>query len=182
MSVDTTKVEGRRTLKFNSLDDILADLERLNQGPVRNLGNWTPGQLLKHLTMPMVWCLDGTSLRSPWHMRFFGWLIKNRILNSPMPAGFKMPADLAERMPPSETTWEDGLQTLRAVIARLKAESQRYPSPFLGELTRQQWDQLHCRHCELHLSFLIPADRSAAVRAGANGLPSPSGRGAGGEG
>ena len=24
------------------------------------------------------------------------------------------------------------------------------------ELTREQWDQLHCRHAELHLSFLTP--------------------------
>ena len=28
----------------------------------------------------------------------------------------------------------------------------------LGELTREQSDQLHCRHCELHLSFLVPVD------------------------
>jgi hypothetical protein len=38
----------------------------------------------------------------------------------------------------------------------MKAEPQRFPSPFLGELTREQWDQLHCRHCELHLSFILP--------------------------
>ena len=44
MSVDTAKVEGRRTLHFHSLDDILADVERLNQGKVRPIGNWSPGQ------------------------------------------------------------------------------------------------------------------------------------------
>jgi hypothetical protein len=48
------------------------------------------------------------------------------------------------------------LQLIRAAIGRMKTESTRFPSPFLGELTRDQWDQLHCRHCELHLSFLIP--------------------------
>ena len=46
MTVDTAKVEGRRTLHFTSLDEILAEVERLNQGKVRAIGNWSPGQVL----------------------------------------------------------------------------------------------------------------------------------------
>jgi Protein of unknown function (DUF1569) len=156
MPVDTAKVEGRRTLHFNSLDDILADVERLNQGKVRAIGNWSPGQVLKHLTVPMIWCLDGAQLKGSWIIRIVGWLIKNRILRKPMSAGFKLSNDFAEHLVPPETSWEDGLQAIRTAIARMKAESQRHPSPFLGEMTREQWDQLHCRHSELHLSFLIP--------------------------
>jgi Protein of unknown function (DUF1569) len=156
MSVDTAKVEGRRSLHFNTLDDILADVERLNQGKVRAIGNWSPGQILKHVTVPMKWCLDGAPLKAAWYIRVMGWLIKNRFLRNPMPAGFKLSGDFAKELVSDETSWEDGLQALRAALARLKAEPQRHPSPFLGELTRAQWDQLHCRHCELHLSFLVP--------------------------
>jgi hypothetical protein len=157
MPVDTAKVAGRRTLHFNALDEILADVERLNQSKVRAIGNWSPGQLLKHLSMPMVWCLDGAPLKGSWIIRIFGWFIKNRFLRNPMSAGFKLSDDFAKHLvPPAEVSWEDGVQAIRVAIARMKAESQRHPSPFLGELTREQWDQLHCRHSELHLSFLIP--------------------------
>lgn len=156
MPVDTTKVEGRRTLNFNSLDEILADIEKLNQGKRRTIGNWSDGQILKHLTVPMVWCLDGAKLKAAWYIRLMGWMIKNRFLRNPMPAGFKLSKDFAEHLEAPPTSWEDGLQAIRSTIARMKAESQRHPSPFLGELTREQWDQLHCRHSELHLSFIVP--------------------------
>jgi hypothetical protein len=156
MPVDTAKVEGRRKLQFNSLDDITADVERLAQGKVKAIGNWSPGQILKHVTVPMVWCLDGAPIKAPWYIRLMGWLIKSRFLRNPMPAGFKLSDNFASELVPDATNWDDGLAAFRAAIARLKAEAQRHPSPFLGEMTREQWDQLHCRHCELHFSFLLP--------------------------
>ena len=64
MSIDTAKVAGRRQLHFNTIDDIVADVDRLSQGKVRTLGNWSPGQILKHLTVPMVWCLDGAPVKT----------------------------------------------------------------------------------------------------------------------
>jgi hypothetical protein len=36
----------------------------------------------------------------------------------------------------------------------LKTEPRRKPSPLFGELTIDEWNQLHCRHAELHLSFI----------------------------
>jgi hypothetical protein len=156
MPVDTTKVQGRRQLHFNSLDEILADVDRLAQGKVRALGNWSPGQILKHLSVPMMWCLDGAPFKGAWYIRLFGWFIKSKFLRDTMTPGFQLSGDFAAELVAAETTWEDGLQTIRGAIARLKAESQRHPSPFLGALTREQWDQLHCRHSELHLSFLVP--------------------------
>jgi hypothetical protein len=158
MPVDTAKVQGRRTLHFNSLDDILADVEKLNQSPRRAIGNWSPGQILKHVSINMIWSLDGAPVTAPWYIRLIGWWIRNRFLTEPMSAGFILPSATADHLVPGETSWEDGLQAFRTGIARMKAESQRHKSPFLGELTREQWDQLHCRHCELHLSFLIPPE------------------------
>lgn len=156
MPIDTAKVQGRRTLKFATLDDILADLDKLNQGKCRSLGNWTPGQVLKHLTVPMLWCLDGAPLRAPWYVRVMSWFIKGWFLRNPMPAGFKLSDDFAKHLLPPETSWEDGLAQLRAVIQRMRTEPQRHPSPFMGHLTPEQWIQLQCRHAELHLSFLVP--------------------------
>ncbi len=91
MPVDTAKVEGRRQLKFTTLDDILADLEGLNRGKPRTLGNWSAGQVLAHLATVMDWCLDGAPVTAPWYVRVFGWFMKNRFLRNPMPAGFALP-------------------------------------------------------------------------------------------
>ncbi|MBI2808015.1 MAG: DUF1569 domain-containing protein [Planctomycetes bacterium] len=156
MSIDTAKVPGRRSLRFQSLDDILADVDKLNQGPLRALGNWSSGQILVHLATVMDWCIDGAPMQAPWFVRVMGWFMKNRFLRNPMPAGFALPEAAAKYLVPKEKTWDDGLRHFRSSIERMKSSAERKPSPFLGELTRDQWDQLHCRHAELHLSFLIP--------------------------
>ena len=45
-TVDTSKVQGRRELHFTTTDDISAEVERLAAaGPVRAIGNWSPGQI-----------------------------------------------------------------------------------------------------------------------------------------
>lgn len=155
MPVDTSKVTGRRQLKFNTLDDILDDVERLYQGKVRSLGNWSPGQNLKHLTILMVGCLDGIDVKVPFLTRIAVSLMKGRILTKPMSPGLQLPKAAAALLP-AETSWEEGVQGIRAALMRMKTEAPRHAHPVLGTLGREQWDQLHCRHCELHLSFLVP--------------------------
>ena len=46
---------------------------------------------------------------------------------------------------------------LGAAIERAGSQRMKHPSPVLGKLSHEQWEQLHCRHAELHLSFLHPA-------------------------
>jgi hypothetical protein len=155
MPVDTAKVTDRRQLKFNTLDDILADVERLKAGKVRSLGNWSPGQNLKHLEILMIGCLDGIEVKVSFLMRIAVSLLKGRVLTKPMSAGLQLPKAAAALLP-AETSWEDGVQGICAALLRMKTEVHRHAHPVLGALTRDQWDQLHCRHCELHLSFLVP--------------------------
>jgi hypothetical protein len=158
MTVDTRKVENRRQLHFDTIDDILKDVERLNQGPVKALGNWSGGQVLKHLAIVMNGSIDGTSMRLSWFLRLIGWMLKRRILTKGMTPGFQLKGHSAEVLVPPSTSWQEGVEMFRQAIHRLHTESKREPSAFLGKLTREQWDQLHCRHAELHLSFLVPAN------------------------
>ncbi|MEX2545983.1 MAG: DUF1569 domain-containing protein, partial [Phycisphaeraceae bacterium] len=58
--------------------------------------------------------------------------------------------------PPPEVSTEEGLARLRVAAERLNREPARAPSPLLGQLSRREWDQLHCRHAELHLGFVVP--------------------------
>lgn len=157
MQKDTAKVSGRRQLHFASYDDLLADARRLACGPATALGNWSAGQVFQHLAHTMTMSLDGVDFRAPWFVRLVaGRLLKNRFLNRPMSAGFRLPRRAASLLPPPTET-ETGLAALQAAIARLQAEPQRRPHPALGPLTRDEWDRLHFRHAELHLSFLVPA-------------------------
>jgi hypothetical protein len=156
MAVATKSVTGRRTLHFDTLDDILADVKRLDRGPVKSLGNWTPGQNLAHLALTMTRSLDGFSFQMAWPFRLLCKVMKPWFLRGAMPAGFQLSREGAADLDPPPTEWVDGLRELRAVIGRLKTEPQRAKSPAFGTMTREEWDRLHCRHAKLHLSFLTP--------------------------
>jgi hypothetical protein len=157
MAVDTRTVANRRQLHFDTPADILADVERLNQGPVKALGNWSGGQVLKHLALVMHGSIDGIPTRPPWVMRVLGRMLKKRVLRKGMPPGYRLPPEAAQALVPPATSWDEGLAVFRQAVQRLQTEAHREPSPFLGPMTREDWDQLHCRHAELHLSFLLPA-------------------------
>jgi hypothetical protein len=156
--IETAKVTNRRQLHFNSLDDILADVERLAQSPeIKNLGNWPAGAVLGHLATSLNKSIDGFSNRPPAVVRVLcRAFFKRAFLTKPMSAGFKLPARAQAELYDASTTREAGLQALRQAIKRLQTETRRAPNPVVGELTREEWDQFHCRHCELHLSFLVP--------------------------
>jgi hypothetical protein len=159
-AIDTTKVADRRQLHFSSLDDILADVDRLAKcKEIRTLGNWSAGQLLKHVGLAMHKSIDGFTNRPPWPVRFLIRLFfKGRFLNKPMAPGFKLPERAAAELIPAGATLQEGLDCVRQGIHRLKTDPRRAPHAVFGKLTEDEWIRLHCRHCELHLSFLLPVD------------------------
>lgn len=157
--VVTTKVTGRRVLRFTSLDDILKDARQLAAGNARPLGNWSLGQATEHLARAMTMSLDGTNLgRAPLPIRLLlRYVFKKRILTKGMRPGFNLKGEFADYIiPAAACTTEQGLTSLRTGIDRLKREPQRHPHPAFGPLTREEWDLIHLRHAELHLSFFVP--------------------------
>jgi hypothetical protein len=158
MAIDTRKVANRRQLHFPTIEDILKDVEHLNEGKIKPLGNWSGGQILRHLATVMNTSIDGSPLRLSWFIRLLGWMMKRRILTKGMTPGFHLKGKTAEFLVPPSTTWDEGLEIFRQAVRRQQTENRRQPSPFLGTLTREQWEQLHCRHAELHLSFLLLAN------------------------
>ena len=160
--IDTSKVRGRRALRFETLDDIVADVDRLAAAPqVRALGNWSSGQVFQHLANAMNNSIDGKVPKLPAAVRFlFRLFMKGRFLTKPMSPGFRLPKSAAMLLP-APTGFAEGLRNARAALVRLQTESGRADHPAIGPLTRSEWDQLHCRHAELHLSFLISGERGA---------------------
>lgn len=158
-TINTAKVNDRRELNFKSLDDIAGEIERLAQArKLKTVGNWTPGQILRHLAIVMNGAVDGLEIPLPFFMRIIVPIMvffrKSAFLNGRMPSGIQLPKAATETLVPPPTTWEEGLATIRSAIQRFQAAPVLKPHPFMGELSRDEWTKLQCRHCELHLSFL----------------------------
>lgn len=165
MPVNTRKVVGRREVRFESYHDLLNDAERLAAGDAHLLGNWSLGQIFAHLSRTMEMSIDGASFRAPLPVRVFVRLfMKQRFLHRPMSPGVKLPAAAADLLVADATETEQGLAALRSSILRLQSETERAAHPVLGELSLDEWDNLHLRHAELHMGFAIPQGVPAAVR------------------
>jgi hypothetical protein len=158
-AIQTGKVTQRRRLTLNSLDDLCGELDRLAAArEIRTLGNWSTGQIFQHLAVVMNKSIDGFDRMMPAPVRLvLRLLVLPRMLKKGMKPGFRLPGRAAEILPPPISTAE-GLQNLRQAIARIQTETRRAPHAFFGHLPDEQWNRLHCRHAELHLSFLEPVD------------------------
>lgn len=158
--VKTTKVQGRRDVRYSNLEDLLADAESLAAGKPELLGNWNLGQILGHIACAMNASIDGFPGRMPFLLKLIaGLFMRKMILKGPLRPGFKLPETAeAKLVPPSETTAEEGLELLKAAISRQNAETRRVPHLALGELSVADWASAHLRHAELHMSFAVLKD------------------------
>jgi hypothetical protein len=156
MPVETAKVQGRRQVAYNSLEEVVADAERLSSGPVKTLGNWSAGQIFKHLAFAFSGSIDGLALTFPWYLRTVARLFKGKLLAGAMPAGYKLSPQNASVAEPAPTSTEQGLAELRTAVSRLAREPQRAVHPLFGALTNEEWNRVHLMHANLHMSFLVP--------------------------
>ncbi|MDZ4686024.1 MAG: DUF1569 domain-containing protein [Planctomycetaceae bacterium] len=165
-----TKVAGHRRLQFQSLDEVLAEAEHLATVSTRQLGHWTLGQILVHLAAAYEKSLDGYDYRPGWPLRLLlrlvGPLGKQWVLRRGMPAGVRPPARIFQEIaPPDDATTEEGLRAFRAAIHRLQTEV-RDEAKMFHIFTRDELDQFHMRHAELHLGYIVPIDESQSSPAG----------------
>ncbi len=158
--VDTGKVADRRVLRFESIDQVLAEVDRLAEaeraGRLRRLGNWTMGQTLGHLASWMEYGYTGTPLKVPFFIKWVLRLRKRKFLHGPMQAGVKIPGVEGGTLATDPVPLDEGLGRFRRAAERLKAEAPTAPSAVFGPLTHEEAIALNLRHAELHLGFLVP--------------------------
>lgn len=158
-----TKKADRRTLKFASIADLRAELDRLeaahHAGTLRHTGNWTPGAAFKHLGTFISYYYEGFPFKPPAVLRLIGPLFKKTFVTKGFKPGLKAPA-AAE---PEDCSFEEGLAHLRAQLDRIDAgDSLAGPNPVLGTITHDEGVQIHLRHAEHHLGFLWPERQGAS--------------------
>lgn len=147
----------RRQLRFASLDEVDAELARLEalhaQGQLRALRTYSPAQNLYHLARWMKLYQDRdlpTGL--PIHLKIVGRLMRRRLLRKGFPAG--LPGPEGKVQPEPEVPFEEAIDFLRRIHDAMRTEDFGQHEEFLGGLTHEQVVMLHLRHCELHLGFI----------------------------
>lgn len=148
----------RRTLWFESIDQAVAEAERLAADEVITTGNFTYGQILEHLARAMD-TVTGEVKPFPVALpfRIGGRLLRPLLSRWPLRPGFKLPKHTQSLLWPDDATPVDqGLQRFKAAVSRFQERQELLPHPVFGRMTHQQHEQIQCRHAELHLSFVHP--------------------------
>lgn len=159
--MEATPQLRRRRLRFECLDDILQAAELIANSPdVQQVGNWSPGQIFEHLAKSFNSSIDQSQAIAPLRIRLLARLLRPVVLRVGLPSGFsiKKTSDVAaaEFLPSDAVSTGAGMQMFRRAIERLQTHSMTARHNMFGDMTQDQWLQMHCRHAELHFSFLIP--------------------------
>jgi len=149
---------GRRTLRFNSLDDVMPEVDRLLGGGHQTIGKWSLGQICNHLTGAVELSMARVDVASfaPWPVQAtVGKVLKRLVLGrGRLPDGVKLP----EKYEPLAGL--DARTEVDALRAALRSFAE-HPGPFgshpmFGLLRREEWSRFHTIHAAHHLGFAIP--------------------------
>jgi uncharacterized protein DUF1569 len=147
----------RRKLHLHSLDDILNDAKTFAAPGLNQIGNWTPSQIVGHVAAVIDSSVEGFTFKLPVPVRLLGRLMRRWFLAKGFPAGIKMPGNVPTAFkPPADLSIQQAIEQLASSIDKANQKRMNAASPVLGKINHEQWVQLHCRHAELHFSFLSP--------------------------
>jgi hypothetical protein len=161
--INTAKVQEFRVLRFNSIDEALAEVDRIaaaeRAGKLRRSGNWATGQVFGHLATWIEFAYDGypPDMKPPFIIKLVLKLQKKKFLRGPMPRGVKIPGVKGGTKGIEPVSFDEGYTRLRRALERLKAGSPSGPNVIFGPMTHEEWKAMHSRHAELHLGYLHPA-------------------------
>ena len=146
-----------RTLRFASVDDAMAEAERLAASDVRTSGSYSLGQIFEHLARTFE-IVVGERFIPPASlpMRVMSRILKPLALRKAM-TGYKLPSQAQSVLWPTEDlTTEEGIRRLRETYEKFRSTEPLPKHVFFGNMTRAQHEQLQCRHFECHLGFVHP--------------------------
>lgn len=160
MTVDT-KTAPHRELRFETFEEILAELDRVDaavrDSRAATTGNWSVGEIADHCAKFLRFACDGFPSRAPAPVRWIAraLLFKKALGPEPFPTGFKLPKQAAALLPDPGIPDADGIDALRKELKRVLAgKTMDHPSPLMGPLTHDQWIVLQCKHCAMHMGFI----------------------------
>lgn len=153
---------ARRKLTFATLDEAVADAERLLATGYDRAGNWDLAQVCFHLAEWLRYPVEGFP-KTPLLMRPVLWLARNtivpRMLKRSLEKG-ETPAGaptLKESVAPPGGEPAAAIAKLKGAVERFEAHTGPFrPSPLLGVPSAEVGRKVQLLHCAHHLSFLVP--------------------------
>lgn len=158
--IDTSQVKDRRPLRFESVEQALADAQALmvaaNDGRLRRLGNWSLGQTYGHLAAWINFAFDGyPGVPSP-EVVAAARERKDTVIQKGMISGVRFSGDANGTWGTDDMLLADGMNRLRNAWARIRRAAPEAEHPLFGDLSHSEWIMLNLRHAELHHGFFIP--------------------------
>ncbi len=145
---------GRRTLRYEHLDEVMPDVERLLNGH-KTVGTWSLAQICRHLATVMRRVVDLPASTPSDPSRWVSEEQKRQVLESGrLPEGLPGPSEI---MPPASLDQHEEAEGLRQAILHYRASpGPVIPHRLFGPLTKLEWDRLQLIHLAHHLSFAVP--------------------------
>jgi hypothetical protein len=145
---------ARPDLKYHSLDEVLADVDRLRSGPVEQAGQWNLAMTLDHMAKAMS-AHDNPKVKPmPWPVR---WIVRagvHRMVRRGRYPSIKFPAP-KRALPDPNVSLESACAKFRVVVEGLRTMQGPIVAntPF-GDLSLDEFQKLQLLHAAHHLSFL----------------------------
>ena len=145
---------GRRTLRFQSFDEIMPDVERLLEGH-STVGTWSLAQICRHLATVARRVVDLPASTPSDPSQWVGEEQKRQVFDSGrLPEGIQGPPQI---MPAEARGEREEAEGLRQAIAHYRASpGPVIPHRIFGPMSKEEWDRLQLIHHAHHLSFALP--------------------------
>jgi hypothetical protein len=154
-----TKTAAKRELNFASVDDVIAELDRITKadesGDLKATGNWTPGQILAHLSAWIEYGYDGFPMKAPPF--FVRWILKRMLkktLANGMAPGMNIPGVEGGTYGQEDMDLTAGIERYKAALLRMQSEPAIHDSPAFGKVSDEVRIKMNLIHAQLHLGFL----------------------------
>ncbi len=156
--------QQKRSLKLESLDELVAEANRLLGSGYTSRGKWNLAQTCFHLAEWTRFPMDGFP-RPPLLLRMIFGVMKATGMVAKMKAGILRngfrpgtPTAPQTTVQAGALTDQAGVEQLTRVIDRMKHfTGVIQPSPLFGEMDRELWTRVTLLHAEHHLGFLEPS-------------------------
>jgi len=143
----------RRTIQFDTLDDVLAEAQRLQTSGYDRAGNWSLGQVCNHLAaaVDMFAAQPARLIPGPVQRLMQGAFLHTTVLGKFGNAlGLRLPTIKPQNRPVDDA---EGVQRLQESFLKLRHAGADHLIPF------------HLWHSGHHFSFLIPQSESDVAKA-----------------
>lgn len=152
----------RRVLKFESLDDVLREIDRLQTIGYQQLGHWDLPQICRHLRCWLTYPVNGfPSIGFPGSLfvALLRWTVAKKMLAHSLATGTMAEGGttLPDSIPPQGLSFSSEREELARAMRNFDgARGYLLPSPLFGQMDDDTYLRLQLLHCAHHLSFLEP--------------------------